>query len=131
MRLLLLTLWGVLSNCMPTSAPQDFLPKPVTQASVSQMIVRQAVANGVPPALAFWLAMSESGLNPTAARHEENGSYSLGYFQLNDRYFRNAAWMTPEENIAAGLTYFGKLYRQCHQRPACAVRAYRSGKVRQ
>lgn len=125
MRLIILTLCGVVS----TSAPQDFLPKPVTLPSVSEMIVRQAVANGVPPALGFWLAMSESGLNPTAARHELNGTWSLGIFQANTASFKNAAWMTPEENIAAGLSYFGKLYRECHKRPACAVRAYRRGHV--
>lgn len=130
MRLLLLTAWSFFSYRMPTSAPQDFLPKPVTQASVSQMIVRQAVANGVPPRLAFWLAMSESGLNPTAVRKEANGTFSLSLLQLNTASFPQAAWMTPEENVAAGLAYFAKLYRQCHQRPACAIRAYRSGKIR-
>lgn len=129
MRLLLLTGWSVLSYCIPTSAPDLPLPKPITLLSVSQMIVREAVANGVPPRLAFWLAMSESGLNPIAARHEVNGTWSLGIMQLSTGSFSAAAWMTPEENVAAGLAYFGKLYKKCGKRPACAVRAYRSGKV--
>lgn len=131
MRLLLLTAWSVFSYCIPTSVPQDLLPRPVTMPSVAQLIVREAVSNGVPPALAFWLAMSESYLNPKAVSDNGPGrAKDYGLFQLNGASFPDAVLMTPEQNVAAGLGYFGKLYRQCGKRPECAVRAYRSGKVR-
>lgn len=98
--------------------------------SVEQSIVREAWAHGVPVRLAFWLAVSESGLRPGAVRLERNGSYSLGIFQTNTASFPTAAWMTPQENITAGVAYLATQYRACHKKPGCAVRAYRSGRVR-
>lgn len=95
--------------------------------SVEQMVINQAVASGVPPHLAFWLTMSESGMNPRAVRKESNGTFSLGLMQANTGSFPNAAWMSPEENVKAGLDYFGQKFRQCRKRSACAVKAYRSG----
>lgn len=100
--------------------------RPLYSQSIESQIVLQAWFNDVPPHLAFWLAMSESGLRENAVRHERGGSISTGVMQLNSRYFPP---LSTSENIKAGVGYLAKQYRACHQNAGCAVRAYRSGKV--
>lgn len=106
------------------------LPKPVYVPTIEQVIVREAWAQSVPLRLAFWLAVAESGLDPSQKRYEDDGTVSISIMQLNSGSFPDAEDMTPAENAAAGIEYLAKQYRACHKRPACAVQAYRSGKVR-
>lgn len=116
--------------CLPVCPEDGILFPRLDSPSVAQMVVREAWKQGVPVRLAFWLAMSESGLRMDAVRHERRGSISRGVFQLNSVSFPNVARLTTQENIALGVAYISKQYKACHHKPACTVQAYRSGRVR-
>lgn len=116
-----------ISPLLAYSEPVCILPRPIYSQSIESQIVLQAWFTEVPPHLAFWLAMSESGLREDAVRHERGGSISTGVMQLNSRYFPP---LSTADNIKAGVGYLAKQYRAYHQNAGCAVRAYRSGRVR-
>jgi len=117
--------WAVLAYAPPF--PHVMIAHNLT---IEEQIIKTAWEKQVSPDLALRLAWEESHFNPGVSRKERNGSASWGPLQLNDRYFINAAKMTPKQNIEAGLGHFASLLHRCRGSARCAVRAYRSGVVR-
>lgn len=96
--------------------------------SVGEMIVKDAASQEVPPHLVLAIVWRESKFQ-TGARHvERDGSVSYGLFQLNSRWHPNAAQMTVEENIHAGVSYVAAQIKRCGTDAGPVVRfAYTTG----
>lgn len=76
---------------------------------------------GVPYEVALGLIQYESGFD-TQAVNEPSGCYGL--CQLNPKYFPEG--LTPEENIAYGMEYLGRLIRE-YGDVSAALTAYHAG----
>ena len=75
---------------------------------VAKVILFNASALEVPPALAFALAAEESGYNPDAYNRNRNDTVDRGLFQLNSASFPQLEiydFYDPEENARHGLSH--------------------------
>lgn len=71
---------------------------------IKQLIIQEAIKQGVPPELALAVAEHESGFNNLAVSPKNsNGSRDHGVFQLNDKYHHLKDVYDPEENIRYGV----------------------------
>lgn len=112
-------------------------PKPVMVfdvrrvPTVGEMIVTEASRQGVPPHMALAVAWRESKFQ-TGARHVNiGGSVDSGLFQLNSRWHPDAAAMSVEENIAAGVGVIAEKVRRCGTDYGPTIRrAYTTGRCK-
>jgi hypothetical protein len=85
-------------------------------------VIHAALEHGVEPSLALNLAQTESGMRSLAERHEKNGTWSHGIFQLNDRLLRgrqrfcfslegNACASPADPYVGSALQYMSYLIR--------------------
>jgi len=76
----------------------------------------------VPLALVWTIGSCESGFRKGVVNHNDNGTYDIGYFQLNSQYheyfgwkFYKAAGFDPENqkhNAVVAVRYMAHLYKQ-------------------
>lgn len=89
--------------------------------TISERIVSASLAEGMEPSIALDLAFNESHDNTYAVRHEGNGTYSRGLFQLNDAT-AEAMGVTDatdaREAIPASVKRLAKLVRKGGRRKA-------------
>jgi len=88
--------------------------------SVSEMVISSSLDAGLDPMIAINLAFSESHENQGAVRHERNGSFSRGIFQLNDATARAMGVDATDAATAipASVAWLAKLVRRGGPRKA-------------
>jgi hypothetical protein len=95
------------------------------------LLDQAAKKHHVPEMLVLQLAWEESNFRTDPEpKREMDGTQSCGILQLNSASFPGACVMPVAEGIEKGVAYFASLYEQCKHREACAIRAYRTGKVK-
>jgi hypothetical protein len=105
--------------------PEQPFPLPAAhRPSVEEMIVQESLAAEMPPDLALDLAWEESRFDPFALRHEGNGSWSSGIFQINGP--RPVFGIDQRAQIRSGVAIAAHWWMLTHDR-ALAKRAFRRG----
>lgn len=97
--------------------------------SVGELIVREAVRQGLPSHIAVDRAWAESKMVPTARHRNFDGSVDAGVMQINSRYTPGVQSMTVEQNIREGVRILNMFYRRCGGEERCTHQAYRTGRV--
>jgi hypothetical protein len=93
--------------------------------TIPQLVVAAAAKYGIPARLALRRAMEESGM-----RADPPPSCCIGPMQLLPSSFPGVDVRNLRINIEVGVRYLARQYRACGGDEACAVRAYRTGRVR-
>ena len=77
-------------------------------SEIAIVVLSNAVAFNIPPALAFALCWEESGFNPRAINRNKNNTMDRGLFQLNSASFPNVEaeeFYDPNLNARYGLAH--------------------------
>jgi soluble lytic murein transglycosylase-like protein len=87
----------------------DYFSAVTGSGEITSLILDNALAFKVPPALAFAVCWEESRFNPRAVnRKNRNESIDRGLFQLNDRSFpsiRSGDFFDPAVNVYYGISH--------------------------
>jgi len=106
----------LLMKLTPVSA-QLLFPK-----EIRSVVEAEAKALDVPLALVWTIGHCESGFKKGVVNHNTNGTYDVGYFQLNSQYHEYFGWkfyrkegFNPENqihNAIVAVRYMAHLYKQ-------------------
>jgi len=97
-------------NPMTRDMVVDFFNGYTKSPYLTELILSEAVEQGVSPALAFALVWAESSYNSTAV-NQNSSSVDRGLFQLNNRSFPHlteAEFFDPAINAKTGISYLKK-----------------------
>jgi len=83
---ILLVVGGLLTKPLPTSA-QFLFPK-----EIRSVVETEAKLLDVPLALVWTIGTCESWFRKGVINHNTNGTYDIGYFQLNSQYHEYFEW---------------------------------------
>jgi hypothetical protein len=85
-----------------------FFSELIGSADIAEVVLINACAYDIPPALAFALCWEESQYNPLAINHNRNDTVDRGLFQLNSATFPNLGakdFYNPGVNARYGLSH--------------------------
>jgi|SRR5579884_1931667 len=102
------------------------VPAPRVLPTIEELIVRESLDAGVPPDLTLDLAWEESRLDPRAIRHESNGTWSTGIFQIN--HPRPVLSVDVARQVHDGVAIAAFWWAKTHDRSR-TIRAYRRGRL--
>lgn len=122
--------WETLGNALLANLRGRTLGADLNSINLTQAIVDQATAQGVPPAIALAVAMQESGIQQWRANGQlvTGTSGEIGVFQLMPSTATQLGVdpADPLANIDGGIRYLASLYSQFGQWPLALV-AYNWG----